>query len=73
MITPKLPNSETLQPLIDQLEKSPGSIVLIAIEPAESICNFCRVNVGWFSREERKELKAALERARRKRQQAPQP
>jgi hypothetical protein len=31
---------------------------------AEPVCNYCRTSVAWISQEERKVLKAGLERAR---------
>ena len=46
----------------------PGSLVLLAIEPAEACCNFCRVTFAWLSVDERKALRRALEVCRRKRQ-----
>ena len=42
----------------------------LAIESAEARCNFCRVTIGWFSAQERKALRNALEVCRRKRQKA---
>ena len=60
MITPKLPGLENLAPELEKLEIYPQSIVLIAIED-------CRVSWGWFSAAERRALRAALERARKRR------
>ena len=69
MITPKLPGPAELAPWIEKLEAAPGSIVLVAIEVPE-VCNFARATCVWLSREERKTLKAALERFRRNRKKA---
>lgn len=69
MIVPTLPPTAELQPHLDRLERNPGSIILLAIEVPE-VCNFARVTVGWFDAEERKALRAALERARKKRAQS---
>jgi hypothetical protein len=60
VIAPKLPALEDLAPELEKLEIYPNSIVLIAIED-------CRVTWGWFSAAERKALRAALERARKRR------
>ena len=60
MIAPKLPALEDLATELETLEIYPNSIVLIAIED-------CRVTWGWFSAAERKALRAALERARKRR------
>ena len=48
------------------MESHPGSVVLIAVEQPE-VCNFARCTAAWLSREERKTLKTALEKARKKR------
>jgi hypothetical protein len=69
MITPKLPGPAELAPYLPKLEAAPGSIVLVAIEVPE-VCNFARATCVWLSREERKTLKAALERFRRNRKKA---
>jgi uncharacterized membrane protein len=39
----------------------------VAVEPAEPRCNFCKCTWAWLSKEERRTLKTALERARKKR------
>ena len=70
MIEPKLPTADDLKPSLEKLEANPGSVVLIAVELAESHCNFARCSWGWFSGQERKALRRALETARRKRQKA---
>jgi hypothetical protein len=67
MIPPTFPSTEQLRPVLEKLEVNPGSIILIAVEQPE-VCNFARVTWSWLSREERKALKAGLERARQKRQ-----
>jgi hypothetical protein len=69
VIAPDLPNAEQLRPVLEKLEAHPGSLVLVAIEQPE-VCNFCRVTWSWLLREERKALKAGLERARQKRRKA---
>jgi len=66
MISPILPTVTELQPQLDRLEANPGSVLLIAIEQPE-ICNFARTTWALLSKEERKSLKSALERARKKR------
>ena len=67
MTAPKLPTQEDLATELGKLEAFPSSIVLIAIE---SFRNDCRVTWGWFSAAERKTLRAALERARKRREAA---
>jgi hypothetical protein len=62
----QLPTPQELAPWIQKLESAPGSVVLIAVEQPE-VCNFARCTAAWLSKEERKDLKAALEKARRKR------
>ena len=62
----QLPTPQDLAPWIQKLEAVPGSVVLIAVEQPE-VCNFARCTAAWLSREERKTLKTALEKARRKR------
>ena len=62
----QLPTPRDLAPWIEKLEAAPGSVVLIAVEQPE-VCNYARCTAAWLSREERQTLKAALERARRKR------
>ena len=66
MIAPKLPALEDLAPELEKLEIYPNSILLIAIEASPSSAD-CRVTWGWFSAAERKALRAALERARKRR------
>jgi hypothetical protein len=61
MIPPTFPSTEQLQPELEKLEAHPGSIVLLAIEPAEAHSNFCRVTVAWLSADERKALRRVLE------------
>jgi hypothetical protein len=63
MIPPKLPGPAELGPHLDQLERHPGSVILVAIERPE-MCNFTRCTAEWLSREERQSLKTALERCR---------
>ena len=70
MIFPQLPGPTELGPCLDQLERHPGSVILVAIEQPE-VCNATRTTWAWLSREERRTLKAALEKARRKRQNTP--
>jgi hypothetical protein len=69
MIPPQLPGPTELGPCLEQLERHPGSVILVAIEQPE-VCNFTRCTWAWISREERIALKLALERARRKREKA---
>ena len=71
MIPPELPGPHELAPWIEKLEAHPGSVVLIAIEQPET-CNFARCTAAWLSREERKAIRAALERCRRQREQTKQ-
>ena len=71
MTPPKLPGPSELAPYLQKLEAHPGSIILVAIEVPE-VCSFARTTCAWLSREERKALKLALERARKKREQAKQ-
>ena len=66
VIAPKLPALEDLAPGLEKLEIYPSSIILIAIEASPSSAD-CRVTWGWFSAAERKALRAALERARKRR------
>jgi uncharacterized membrane protein len=69
VIAPTWPTPQQLQAALQKLEGCPGSVVLVAIEQPE-VCNFTRVTWSWLSREERKALKAGLERARQKRRKA---
>lgn len=69
MIPPKLPGPTELGPRLQQLYRHPGSVILIAIEQPE-VCNFTRTTFAWLSREERKALRTALERARKKREKS---
>ena len=62
----KLPALEDLAPGLEKLEIYPHSIVLIAIEASPGFAD-CRVTWGWFAAAERKALRAALERARKRR------
>ena len=66
MIAPTLPTIEELRLWLEKLEQHECSVVLIAIEKAESCSNFCRVTWAWLSAADRKTLKG-LERARQKR------
>jgi uncharacterized membrane protein len=66
MIFPRLPRPTELAPYLQKLEAHPGSIVLVAFE-VPGTCNYARCTAAWLSWEERKTLKAALERARRRR------
>jgi hypothetical protein len=65
MIAPTWPTPQELQPALEKLEVNHSSVILIAAESAR--CNFCRVTWAWLSRQERRALKSALERARQKR------
>jgi hypothetical protein len=67
MIPPSFPSAEQLRSELQKLESAPGSVILVAVEPAEACCNFCKCTWAWLSREERKALKTVLERARKKR------
>jgi hypothetical protein len=67
MIPPKLPGPTKLGPCLEQLQRHPGSVILVAIEIPE-VCNFTRTTWAWLSREERKTLRRALEQCRRKRE-----
>jgi hypothetical protein len=69
VIAPKLPRQEELATELGKLEAFPSSIVLIAIESFPNSTD-CRVTWGWFSAAERKMLRAALERARERREAA---
>lgn len=66
MIPPQLPGPSELAPYLQKLEAHPGSIILVAIEVPE-VCNFARTTCTWLSREERKAIRVALERCRRRR------
>ena len=67
VISPRLTDPAELQPALEKLEAYPGSVVLLAIEKGEPVCNFCRCTWAWLSSTERKALKAALIRARKHR------
>jgi hypothetical protein len=67
MIPPTLPTTEELKPHLDRLERTPGSVLLIALELPESQ-NFARVGIGFFDDAERKALHAALTRCRKRRE-----
>lgn len=67
MIPPKLPSAEELKPQLERLERTPGSVVLIALELPTSQ-NFCRVGVGFFDAAERNALHVALARCRKRRE-----
>jgi hypothetical protein len=67
----QLPTPQDLAPWIEKLEGHSGSVVLIAVERPE-VCNFARYAAAWLSQEEFRTLKAALEKARKKREQAKQ-
>jgi hypothetical protein len=64
LIPPQLSSPADLADSLEKLQRHPGSLVPIAIEMAEPVCNYCRTSVAWISQEERKVLKAGLERAR---------
>lgn len=68
MIPPVLPTSVELQPYLDRLSKNSGGIILVAIEAPETQ-NFHRVTIGVFDAGERKSLRAALSRAKKRRAQ----
>lgn len=68
MIPPTFPSNAELGPALEKLEAYPGSVILLAVEPAEARCNFCRVTWAWLSKDERRTLKIALERARKRRE-----
>ena len=65
VILVSLPSIEDLQPQFDRLK--PIRERGLAGYRATGECNFARVTQGWFSKEERKAFKTALERARKKR------
>ncbi len=67
MIAPNLPTQDDLKPQLERLEETPGSVVLIALE-LPSTQNFCRIGVGFFNAEERKALRAALARCKKRRE-----
>ena len=69
MLAPTLPTLSELQPHLDKLNAHPGSIVLIAIETLETQ-NYPRIGVAWLSAAERKDLRAGLTKARKRRQLA---
>jgi uncharacterized membrane protein len=69
MIPPKLPGPIELSPCLEQLQRHPGSVILVAIEQPE-VCNFTRTTWAWLSREERNALRRALEAARKKREKS---
>ena len=66
MISPSFPSAEELP--LDKLESHPGSLILVAIQLAEERCNFTRTTFAWLSREERRALKVALTKCRKKRE-----
>ena len=66
MIAPTLPSADELRPHLARLEATPGSVLLIAVE-LPGTQNFCRVTCGFFDAGERKALRAALARCRKKR------
>ena len=65
----QLPAPHELAPWIEKLEAHPGSVVLIAVEQPE-ICNLARCTAAWLSREERTELRRALEVCRKQREKS---
>ena len=65
MIFPEFPKRDALLPSLRKPKARPGSVILLAIKQPE-VCNFGTAPC----REERKTLKAALERARKKRAQS---
>jgi hypothetical protein len=69
MIYPQLPGPTELGPLLKKLEGNPGSIVLVASEQPGA-CNYATCTTAWLTKEERKTLKAALERFRKCRQKS---
>ena len=69
MIPPTLPSLEELEPFLKKLAAQPGSIVLVAFESFKDR-NDCRVSYAWLSAAERKVLRKALERARKRRLRA---
>lgn len=69
VIPPTLPSLEELEPLLQKLAAQPGSIVLVAFESFQDR-NDCRVSYAWLSAAERKVLRMALERARKRRLRA---
>ncbi len=66
VITPTLSSLEELEPLLRKLAAQPGSIILVAFETFHD-CNDCRVSYAWLSAAERKVVRKALERARKRR------
>lgn len=69
MIPPTLPSLEELEPLLQKLALQPGSIVLVAFESFQDR-NDCRVSYAWLSAAERRVLRTALERERKRRLRA---
>ncbi len=67
-MTIQWPTSESLTPSLDKLKASPGSLILVAIDRDKF--GFANVTFGWFSAEERKSLRGALQRAKAKRKDA---
>jgi hypothetical protein len=67
MIPPAFPTAEELAPQLERLERTPGSVLLIALE-LPTTQNFCRVGVGFFDAAERKALHVALTACRKRRE-----
>jgi hypothetical protein len=69
MTSPLVPDLEALKPWLDRLEANEGSVVLIALESFQTR-NDCRCTVGWFNADEKKALRSALIKCRKKREAA---
>ena len=67
MIPPRLPTLEELGALLEKLSTHPGSIMVICCESFRTR-NDCRVTAAWLSESERKVVRSALERVRKRRQ-----
>jgi hypothetical protein len=67
MTSPLVPDLEALKPWLDRLEANEGSVVLIALESFQTR-NDCRCTIGWFNADEKKALRSALIKCRKKRE-----
>ena len=67
MIPPVIPSLADLEPWLAKLTRHEGSVVLIALESFSTRTD-CRCTWGWFDAQEKKALRAALLKARAKRQ-----
>lgn len=68
MLPPVFPTPEELAPALDKLERNAGSMVLVVLEqPGEySRSNWCQTTWAWFSKEDRKALRNAVDKCRSK-------